>query len=346
MKNKICSVAILLLIVLALTGCANTNVPVTPPADALNYDLFSADGDVYLLSYAGEYTYVSGIADAEECFRLPGGEHTLWSEQQRLLYYADGYKIYCCDPNGENKTPVWTLPDGCKKDIARVALAADGILLICAARGERNRALDSARNPYFYSTYEYYALDPATGQAQQLMDAVPYTDLPVFLGSEGTQVFYLQRTGSETVAVMCADLITSETRELGTISSASGLSSTAADACVLDSTLYFITGHSGIYTVPLSGGSVEQYVPDGAQTDGRYLPVAISEQSGKLYVLLWDSETYPTAMLCEWGPASGSFRNADSENRTLSEAEGFMLADGQQFYAFSGRDVTEGTLKD
>lgn len=365
MKKRCIAILSALLFLFPLSGCGQTSKPVEMPQWAYIYDLFINDGTVYALRDQADTYITTELTDAPVCYMLDSKNQkeydALWHEPSKRLYFSDGYGIYHCDLTGKEKTLLWEHPEGTKKDFARIAAAGDDRLLVCVAYGTRNSAVYSKSTPYRYLTRDYFSVDIVTGEALPVLGGVASYEVPQIVCTHENTVFFLQITsrdnsyspitqtsgssaGStskrETVAVCSIDLLTGEKQELGTFYTYGSISS--GDGAVLEDTLYFMYDYSGIYAVPLSGGSVGIRALISKHVDGMTTPAAIEEANGNLYILMWDGVNYPVGLLCEWEPETGVLYAA-GENATLPSAIGAVIR-GDTWYLFSGTEVITGTL--
>lgn len=345
MKKSCTLILSVLLALQVLTGCRGdkVNEPTELPEDAYIYDLFTTDGNVYALRDDGKHTYISTeFSDEPVCYQLPGDSDAVWHAPSGRLYYGDGCGIYSCDLTGNDRMLLWELPDGTRKDYARVEAIFDDWIFICVGYG---------------NTYRYFALNLNTGEDQAILGvslagtpairdsldtSTSYTGLPEVLCLYGDTLLYLQKNRTDTISVWSASLSSGEITQLGSFSSNGNPGS--CGGFVREDTLYFNnSNYSFIYSVPLSGGEVAFIPLDTEQADGMTLLTQLREVDGTVYVLMRDGTTYHNAMLCELDIDSKALRAVDEEKRTLPEAEGFWI-DKDQYFIFSRTAIASGEL--
>ena len=358
--KKICLLLTVIATLSALVGCAGEgkrNEPMELPEFAFIDRMFSAEGTVYAIRSAGGYSYITAEGSpAPVCYQLAAlsnGRYSdaVWNESSGRLYYSDGCGVYCCDLTGNEKSIIWELPKGTKKDFVNIAASANDYLLVKGGYGERQSA--SRPEDYMYKTCGYYSLNIKTGEAIPVLNEVPFYKLPVVLCAYENTVIAVQLTsrdeydpilvnktqGEETARVLRMDLQTGESKELGSFCAIGTIS--AADGAVCDDRLYFICEKSGLYSMPLSGGEIERLQLDTARVPGMDQYISMEESKGAVYLLMWDGVTYPPSALCIWDPETGLLPVTTTDN-TFS-ATGFLI-DRETYFLFAGAEIISGKL--
>ena len=118
-----------------------------------------------------------------------------------------------------------------------------------------------------------------------------YYGLVVPLCVEGNTLYYLQHktknySEDPLAVVLCTDLVSGETTELGEFEQKSV---SQAEGCLFGDYLYFTTDHFGIWTLNLKSGEIE-YCMVAVDEDGHHyhLPQEILKENDHLYLILWD----------------------------------------------------------
>lgn len=364
MKRNSLLMILLTFIVLLLAGCGEANrqnEPVDLPPSAFVDRMFAAEGSIYAIRSAGGYSYITTEFSSNPlCYRLAplsNGKYSdaIWHPRSGRLYYSDGYKIYSCDLTGNDKTILWELPDGSKKDFASIVAMAEDCLLIEGGYGEKKPAehsYDSGK--YAYRTRTYFSVNVKTGEAVSVLSEVPYYKMPNILCSYGSSVLAVQLAekngydpilenetlGEEAARVVSIDLLSGELKELGFFTTVGTISH--ADGVVIDKKLYFICERAGMYVMPLTGGEIERVQLDTARVPEMDQFVGVEEYDGKLYVLMWDGNTYPPSALCEWEEETGALIPVATTDNTFT-ATGFLV-DGDTYFLFAGAEIISGEL--
>ncbi len=348
----------LALVLLLLIGCGQ-NKPVELPEYAPIDRLFTVDDELYAVHSAGSRAYIS-TESAGETLAYPLGaladgnfSDALWHEQSGQLFYSIGYKLYSSDQTGNNKHLVWKLPDGTRKDFVRVFAAGEDRLLIKGGYGQRNRNMGS-NALYTYDSFEFFSLNVNTGEVLPLSSEIGTHRTLTPICAKGNTVWLLwqkgnliaspvyvnQSQGTVPAYVLQLDLLTGEYRELGSFSVNGTVHS--ADGVVLDEQLYFMYNEGGVYTLPLSGGTVETLPLDNTNAPGMHLIKSMAEHEGNIYCLTWDSRSYPSSALCTWDPETGALMSFVTMDNT-DTCDGFLV-DGENYSLFSAYEIYCGTL--
>lgn len=350
--------AVLMLIVGAvlLTDADNGAVePVSLPEGAFIQRLFAAEDGLYSIRQSGSTAYVTAeLSDPTVSYPLDGTlfsglSDALWHEGTERLYYGDGCGIYHCNLTGAEKTLLWEIPEASKKDLAMLIASTDDCLLVKAAYREEWGNNDP--NPF--KVWHYYALEPRDGAVRHLFDARQQTE---FLCADESNSYWVELLSSndpisstkekedapDSLRVFSFDLHSGEKRELGTFENGGGLKN--AGGVILDDTLHFLCGAAGIYSVPLSGGTVDYRYHGSTQPIGMDRPISkqIDLYDGKIYLLIQDGNDYPPTELCQWDPITGALLPADQADNAFS-ATAFYLRNGN-YYLYAGDRFISGAL--
>lgn len=348
----------LALVLLLLIGCGQ-NKPVELPEFAPIDRIFTVDETLYAVRSAGSRAYIStesaGETLAYRLSALANGRYSdaLWHEQSGRLFFSVGYKVYSSDQTGGNKHLVWKLPDGTRKDFVRVFAAGEDRLLIKGGYGQRNRIMGS-NALYTYDSFEFFSLNVNTGEVLPLSSEIGMHRTLTPICAKGNTVWLLwqkgnliaspvyvnQSQGTVPAYVLQLDLLTGEYKELGSFSVNGTVHS--ADGVVLDEQLYFMYDEGGVYTLPLSGGTVEILPLDTTNAPGMHLIKSMAEHEGNIYCLTWDSRSYPSSALCTWDPETGALMSFVTTDNT-DTCDGFLV-DGENYSLFSAYEIYCGTL--
>ena len=97
-----------------------------------------------------------------------------------------------------------------------------------------------------------------------------------------------------------------------------------------------------MYAIPITGGEIEGINLDTSRVPEMDQFVGVEEYDGKLYVLMWDGNTYPPSALCEWAEETGALVPVATTDGTFT-ATGFLV-DGDTYFLFAGAEIISGEL--
>lgn len=367
MKRKCVYVLLLIFLVLSLTACSNENQPNGPvelPEDAFIDNVFIIENKLYTTRSAGGkdggHSYITTELTNEQisyplaALRSGGENDALWHDATKRLYYSEAQHIYSCDTTGNERELFWELPESTKNDIVKIIAATDDYLILKTAHGDRKPASLSLGGNFAYREYEFYSVNITTGESLLLLSEVPYTNLPTPLCVHENTILFVQLTGKQgkddsrdngtaalgEACVLQINLLTGEKTELGYLNTSGSISH--AEGAVLNNTLYFIFEYGGFYSLPLSGGEINAIYPDKSNVPEMNRYERIKEYHGKIYILMWDGDTYPPTALCEWDPETGVLTPIAKTDSSFT-ATGFIVH-SNSYYLFNEVNIESGEL--
>lgn len=355
MKKRYMIGIIALLILLTLSGCGKESKPINLPTgtDLALEQVFEAEGKIYYLYSNWELRtrtrdYYLATEDMTDGTAYALNGLCTWHEGSGRLYYTEKHKLYSCDLQGGDKTLVWEWKEGKREDTLRVAACSEDRLLLRGAHGTRNYALTTS-----YYTGEYFSVDPISGAGKVIIPKGGYYAAPGILCTQGNEIFYLQVADGHysdginvtkkynTVLIKRLDLVSGESRELGSFKQYGVGTGIAGNGCISGESLYFVLGGAErghrIFEIPLAGGEVTErdtkYFGNDREKGEWVTPQELVEYDGMIY-------SRSGSGLFAWNRESGELSLI---NDGYTDADHILFSNGM-YYLYTWKEVHSGKL--